>query len=256
MPLDYIFQTIQYCRCGLSSDLFPGAFPPSYSYPGHFFLGLSSCHPLLDPLVPIISISWFSPLFFWKTEFNIFLRKNIQKAKHLRISRSKKTLIIWIGHSTSWQEKKKNPYFFKVMTPCFYYPYEEIQCNFDSWYLLCECFYFSSLDILRNFSWFLMFRKFSGMILVWVLCGRCCAVCLVTQSCLTLCDPMDCNPSGSSVHGIFQERILEWLAIFFSRRSSQPRGWTCVSCVGKLILLPLSHLRSPRPFKSRDSDWR
>ena len=40
---------------------------------------------------------------------------------------------------------------------------------------------------------------------------------LVAQSCLTLCNPMDCSPAGSSVHGILQERILEWLAIPFSR---------------------------------------
>ena len=39
----------------------------------------------------------------------------------------------------------------------------------------------------------------------------------------TLCQPMDCSPPGSSVHGIFQARILEWVAISFSRRSSQPR---------------------------------
>ena len=40
-------------------------------------------------------------------------------------------------------------------------------------------------------------------------------VCLVTQSCPTLCDPMDCSPPGSSVHGIFEAGILEWIAIFF-----------------------------------------
>ena len=40
---------------------------------------------------------------------------------------------------------------------------------------------------------------------------------IVTQSCLTLCDPMDCSPPGSSVHGILQERILEWVAISSSR---------------------------------------
>ena len=42
----------------------------------------------------------------------------------------------------------------------------------------------------------------------------------VAQSCLTLCNPMDCSLPGSSVHGIFQARILEWIAIAFSRRSS------------------------------------
>ena len=54
---------------------------------------------------------------------------------------------------------------------------------------------------------------------------------LVTQSCLTLCDPMDCIPPGSSVHGILQARILEWVAIPFSGRSSQLRDWTQVSCI-------------------------
>ena len=45
----------------------------------------------------------------------------------------------------------------------------------------------------------------------------------VAQSCLTLCNPMDYSLPGSSVCGIFQARILEWVAIAFSRRSSQPR---------------------------------
>ena len=50
----------------------------------------------------------------------------------------------------------------------------------------------------------------------------------LSQSCLTLCHPTDCSLPGSSVHGIFQARILEWVAISFSRRSSQPRDWTQV----------------------------
>ena len=61
---------------------------------------------------------------------------------------------------------------------------------------------------------------------------------LVTQSCLTLCDPMDCSPPGSSVHGILQARILECIAIPFSRGSSQPRDRTQVSCIaGRLYLM-------------------
>ena len=51
----------------------------------------------------------------------------------------------------------------------------------------------------------------------------------VTQSCLTLCDPMDCSLPGSSVHGILQARVLEWGATFFSRGSSRPRDETQVS---------------------------
>ena len=54
---------------------------------------------------------------------------------------------------------------------------------------------------------------------------------LVTQSCLTVCDPMDCSPQGFSVHGILQGRTLEWVTIPFSRGSSQPRGWTQASCM-------------------------
>ena len=49
---------------------------------------------------------------------------------------------------------------------------------------------------------------------------------LVTQLCLTLCDPMDCSPPGSSVHGILQSRILEWVAISFSGGSFQYRDQT------------------------------
>ena len=57
----------------------------------------------------------------------------------------------------------------------------------------------------------------------------------VTQSCPTLCDPRDCSLPGSSVHGIFQARILEWVVISFSR-SSQPRDRTHASCIGAQIL--------------------
>ena len=51
----------------------------------------------------------------------------------------------------------------------------------------------------------------------------------VAQSCQTLCDPMDCSPAGSSVHGISQARILEWVTISFARWSSRPRDGTRVS---------------------------
>ena len=54
---------------------------------------------------------------------------------------------------------------------------------------------------------------------------------LDAQSCPTLWDPMDCSPPGSSVHGILQARILEWVAIPSSKGSSQPREQTQVSCI-------------------------
>ena len=52
----------------------------------------------------------------------------------------------------------------------------------------------------------------------------------VTESCPTLCHPMDCSPPGSSAHGILQARILEWAAVSFSRRFPRPRDRTRVSC--------------------------
>ena len=60
--------------------------------------------------------------------------------------------------------------------------------------------------------------------------------CSVDKSCPTLCDPVDCSLPGSSVHGILQARILEWVAVSFPRISSLPRYQTCVSCVGRWIL--------------------
>ena len=65
------------------------------------------------------------------------------------------------------------------------------------------------------------------------------AGCSVAQSCLTLCDPMDCSLPGFSVHGISQARVLKWAALSSSRGSSWPRDQTCVSCVsctGRQIL--------------------
>ena len=50
------------------------------------------------------------------------------------------------------------------------------------------------------------------------------------QSCLAWCDPLECSLPGSSVHGILQARILEWIAMLFSRGSSWPRDWTQISC--------------------------
>ena len=63
------------------------------------------------------------------------------------------------------------------------------------------------------------------------------------QSCLTLCDPMDSSPPGSSIHGISQARILVWVAISFQRGSSPP-----MSPAWQVDFSPLSHLG--RPIKS------
>ena len=61
----------------------------------------------------------------------------------------------------------------------------------------------------------------------------------LNKLCLNLCNPMDYSLPGSSVHGIFQARILQWVAISNSRGSSQPKDWThvsCVSCIDRQIL--------------------
>ena len=80
--------------------------------------------------------------------------------------------------------------------------------------------------------------------------------CSVAQSCLNLCDPMDCSPPDSSVHGISQGRILEWVAISASRGSSQSRNQTQVFCIGRWVLWPLSHQGSPvTGFKQQACVW-
>ena len=70
---------------------------------------------------------------------------------------------------------------------------------------------------------------------------------LVLQSCLALCSPMNCNPPGSAVHGILQARILEWVAIPFSRESSQPRDQTR-SSVLQADSLPSEPRDLPKPW--------
>ena len=65
------------------------------------------------------------------------------------------------------------------------------------------------------------------------------------QSCLTLCDPTDCSPPGSSVHELVQVRMLQWVAVPSSRGSSPSRDQTCISyisCIGRQVLY---HLGSP-----------
>ena len=70
---------------------------------------------------------------------------------------------------------------------------------------------------------------------------------LVAQSCTPLCDPLDCYPTVYSVHGILHARILEWVAIPFSRRSLPPRDWTPVGHLHcRQILYHLSHQGSPK----------
>ena len=97
-------------------------------------------------------------------------------------------------------------------------------------------FFFSSSDSIFSFSFSLLSKsdqrhmnRQAESMHVWVR----------AQSCPALCNPMDYSPPGSSIHGIFQARILKWVAISSSRRSSQPKDWThisYVSCIGRWIL--------------------
>ena len=77
------------------------------------------------------------------------------------------------------------------------------------------------------------FESFNVIMLITIRKHTCMHTCemkvLVAQLCPTLCNPMDCSPPGSSVHGISQARTLEWVATPFSRGSSQPRDQTPVS---------------------------
>ena len=71
------------------------------------------------------------------------------------------------------------------------------------------------------------------------LCICACVWVLSRSSHVWLCDPMDCSLPGSSVHGILQARILEWVALLSSRGSSRPRNWTWISyisCIGRWVL--------------------
>ena len=78
------------------------------------------------------------------------------------------------------------------------------------------------------------------------------------QSCQALCDPMDCSPPGSSVHGILHARILEWIAFPYARGSSQSRDWTQVSripCTGRRVLYCLNLVPERRGGKGGQSHF-
>ena len=73
----------------------------------------------------------------------------------------------------------------------------------------------------------------------------------VARLCPTLCDPMDSSLPGSSIHGIFQARVLKWLAISFSRGSSWPRDWTQVSCIASRCVT----IWAPRHTNQSSTVW-
>ena len=80
--------------------------------------------------------------------------------------------------------------------------------------------------------------------------------CSVVQLYPTLCDPMDCSLPGSSVHGIFQARLLEWVAIAFSRRSSPPVDQTHVSFTVRWILYHFDTWEAQNYHMTQQSHYR
>ena len=90
------------------------------------------------------------------------------------------------------------------------------------WIFYSYAFLFFFSKFTKSLPWFLSFISICK-------CSLCAVLCLVTQSCLTLCDPMDCSLPVSSVYGISQTRILAWVAMSFSRGSPRPRTRTQVS---------------------------
>ena len=97
-------------------------------------------------------------------------------------------------------------------------------------------------------------------------------VCLISQSCPTVCDPRDCSLPGTSVHGILQARVLEWVAMPSSRGSSQPRDQTQISHIAdrfftiwatreavtqwtKFLFLQKSSVLKEERSKSKSSSW-
>ena len=87
-----------------------------------------------------------------------------------------------------------------------------------------------------------------------------CACWVASGLCLTLCYPMDCSPPDSSVHGILQARVLDWVAMPSPRGSSWPRGWTHPHLLCLLHCqadsLSLSHLGSPTTQRFHQRHWR
>ena len=97
-------------------------------------------------------------------------------------------------------------------------------------FYLCVClFYF-------NIFYIFISTYIFNYIYIYIYMYTCVCVCvLVAQSCSVLCDPIDCSPPGSSVHGMLQARILKWIAILFSKGSSQPRDQTQVCIAGRFF---------------------
>ena len=113
-------------------------------------------------------------------------------------------------------------------TVCTIWPYT---CT-HTYIYMCVCVYniYISVTVLkrleRQIKWTIWLPLWSGEI-----CVFCLLLYVLSCSVVSLCDPVDCSPAGSSAHGILQARILEWAAMPFSTWSSQPKDWTQVSLI-------------------------
>ena len=117
---------------------------------------------------------------------------------------------------------------FPVLVSHLYVFFEEMLCRSSVYFLIGLFFCFQVVWAVCIF-WKLSPSQLHHF---WIFSPNPCC-CLVAQSCLTLCDPMDCSRPGSSVYGIIPARILEGVAISSSRGSSWLRDHTCVSCIGR-----------------------
>ena len=106
-------------------------------------------------------------------------------------------------------------------------------------------------SVVQGFSWYLHYVFYgTSAKITW-------SSVLITQLCPIFCEPMDCSPPGSSVLGILQARILEWVAIPFSRRYSRPRDRTQVPCIaGRVFYLwatrETAQILLPQQYKNED----
>ena len=116
------------------------------------------------------------------------------------------------------------------------------QFLFQYLWLVCSCFLFFLGSVLQQCIFLRICPFLPGCPFYWHIfahMGR--RACLVSQSCLTLCNTMDCSLPGFSVHGILQVRLLEWVTISYSRESSWCKDWTHISCSSCTVRQILYH---------------
>ena len=104
-------------------------------------------------------------------------------------------------------------------------PYLKEKSTMKNWLIIVANTDIIYLLVFQMFYWLHIYWSWLSLVLFLL------HACMHTQSFPTLCNPMDCSLPGCSVYGIFQARILEWVANSFSRGSSWPWDGTCISCV-------------------------